>query len=51
MADKRCAVIAMEKEYSTLENIFLALTDDSSPQENSNENKDSQDHTDIEGEI
>lgn len=27
MADKRCAVVAMEKETSTLENIFLTLTD------------------------
>jgi len=29
MADKRCAVVAMEKECSTLENVFLAITDDS----------------------
>ncbi len=38
MADRRCAVITMELQKSSLENIFLSLTDDT-PDKNNNEDK------------
>lgn len=51
MADKRCAVVAMEKECSTLENIFLALTDDSPSLAKEDAEEVSQGDTETKGEI